>query len=545
MIRRFFLLPLGLAAALAAFFASVAAIAQTSPAAPFLAKHPAPVLAETGYPLEVFDDEFNTPSLDPGWFFIRQDPQNWRTGPPEDSFRITVQHGDIYGDGSTARNITLRGAPDDFEMRTKLTFAPSLPTQQAGLIFYQNDYSYVKLVRIALPSQFPGQQNQRIQMLYQLDDETKAVAELNVPNTTVYLRMRRVGGRVDGWWSADGTAWHGVGTMLEVFVSQRNVGFFAVNGNDNTGVGPTATYDWFRLYNVTDLGYASFGVASPSVIKDGSTYKMWFTGQGDNPPATAQAIGYATSPDGINWTRPFTQPVFRGQSPPNRDRAVNDPTVLKDGATYKMWYFGFETIDSRVLGDVYYATSLDGITWTRQNRDREGNLLPVLSVGSPLSWDDLEVRPGRVLRDGANLVMYYTGRSLRGDVGIGRATSADGLVWTKSPGPLIAGVSAPRTVTNQSGVWSLLYQRGGSIFWSSSTDGLNWSAGTPVLSPGVPGAWDTGSIGEPWGMVDNGVLNVWYSGGPIRRIGLARSTGSALTRTFIPAAARGRAAGEP
>jgi predicted GH43/DUF377 family glycosyl hydrolase len=308
---------------------------------------------------------------------------------------------------------------------------------------------------------------------------------------------------------------------------------FAVNGNDNLGAGPTATYEWFRVFNVVSLGYDSLGVATPSVIKDGATYKMWFTGQGDNPPATAQAIGYAESQDGITWTRPFTTPVFTGQGPPSNDRFVAEPTVLKEGPLYRMWYAGYREVQGRQLGDIYYATSTDGVTWRRENRTREGVVLPVLGVGTPGTWDDLDVRPGRVIRDGALLVMYYTGRSQRGGVGIGRATSTDGLIWTKSPGPLIANASNPRSVTRAGETLTLLFQQDGRILAATSADGLRWSPGTPVIAGGPATAWDAATVVDAWGIVDNGVLKVWYSGGPIRRIGFAQATGGALVQTFL------------
>ncbi|MCS6800386.1 MAG: hypothetical protein RMM58_07890 [Chloroflexota bacterium] len=507
--------------------------AQSSTPALLLTKHPAPVLAEPGYPIDIFTDDFSTPTLDPGWYFIRQDADHWRTGPPEEAFQIITQQGDIYGAGATARNITLRGAPEDWEIRTKLTFDPLLPTQQAGLIFYESDISYVKLVRIALPPQFPGQGFHRVVMLYHLNDETKAVGELNVPDTTLYLRMRRVGGRVDGWWSADGVNWIAVATMLEVFV-RGSVGLFAVNGNDNVGTGPTARYHWFQLYTIVGIGYDTLGVATPSVIKDGATYKMWFTGLGDNPPATAQAIGYAESPDGIRWTRPFTAPVFVGQGPPSNDRFVIEPTVLKEGPLYHMWYFGYSVVQGRRLGDVYYATSSDGINWRRENRTREGVVLPVLAVGTPGTWDDLEVRPGRVIREGATLVMYYTGRSQRGGIGIGRATSTDGRIWTKSPGPLIPNASNPRSVTRVGTTLTMLYSQGGRILASTSTDGLTWSPGVPVLGPGPRGAWDAEALADAWGIIDDGVLKVWYSAGTIGRVGYAQATSGLISQTFLP-----------
>ncbi|GIW11150.1 MAG: hypothetical protein KatS3mg061_2207 [Dehalococcoidia bacterium] len=503
------------------------------PAAPYVAKSPAPVLTEAGYPADIFFDDFTSPTLDPGWFFIRQDARFWRTGPPDDVLQIVPQEGDIYGAGATARNLILREAPANWEARTRLSFAPQLPTQQAGLILYQSDDTYLKLVRITLPPQFPGQSSQRVVMLYQVNGETKAVDGKDVPNTTLFLRLRRVADRVDGWWSSDGMSWRPVATMLDVVIARNAVGFFAVNGNDNPGLGPPATFDWFRLYNVTSLGYDSFGVGAPSVIRESTGYTMWFTGLGDNPPQSLQTIGYATSPDGIEWTKPFTLPVLAGEPLPNRDHGVSDPTVLKEGPLYQLWYSGYQLVSGRRQGDIYYATSLDGVNWTRRNQTRDGVVLPVLSAGAPESWDDLEVRPGRVVRDGSTLVMYYVGFSQRGRVGIGRATSPDGLTWTKQPGPVIPNASGVRGLVKVGSSYQIWYTRAGRVLWASSSDGITWSPGVVVLEPGPPTAWDSERVGDPWVILDGGVVKLWYSGGSLSRIGFAQGTGGTLTRLFL------------
>ena len=43
---------------------------------------------------------------------------------------------------------------------------------------------------------------------------------------------------------------------------------------------------------------AEYAISRPSVIKDGSLYRMWFATRGD-----AYQLGYAESKDGIGWTR--------------------------------------------------------------------------------------------------------------------------------------------------------------------------------------------------------------------------------------------------
>ncbi len=48
----------------------------------------------------------------------------------------------------------------------------------------------------------------------------------------------------------------------------------------------------------------------PMVIKDGSTYKMWYMGGGPEA-GTAGQIGYATSTNGTTWSKYGSNPIFQ------------------------------------------------------------------------------------------------------------------------------------------------------------------------------------------------------------------------------------------
>jgi hypothetical protein len=118
-------------------------------------------------------------------------------------------------------------------------------------------------------------------------------------------------------------------------------------------------------------------VAAPSVLYDGSTYRLWYDGN----DGSIRRIGYATSLDGIEWTKYSGNPVFGlGPSGSWDDSMATHPTVVYDGSIYHMWYAGSHAYDIG-LG---YASSSDGITWTRYHD-------PVLWKGAPGSWDDLYV----------------------------------------------------------------------------------------------------------------------------------------------------------
>lgn len=100
-------------------------------------------------------------------------------------------------------------------------------------------------------------------------------------------------------------------------------------------------------------------VNRPTVLKRADGYHMWYTGQ-----AKGQSwIGYATSPDGKNWKRMREKPVLAPDQPWEKV-AVMCPNVIwdKEDRIYKMWYSGGEQYEPDALG---YATSADGVHWNK------------------------------------------------------------------------------------------------------------------------------------------------------------------------------------
>jgi hypothetical protein len=98
-----------------------------------------------------------------------------------------------------------------------------------------------------------------------------------------------------------------------------------------------------------------------SVIQDGDGFKAWFMGSQGWDGVTS--IGYATSPDGIEWTRHPDNPVLEPDTSPGSWEAdLFNPTVAFDGTTYHMWYIGDYPAAAQQIG---YAHSGDGIHWTK------------------------------------------------------------------------------------------------------------------------------------------------------------------------------------
>ena len=97
----------------------------------------------------------------------------------------------------------------------------------------------------------------------------------------------------------------------------------------------------------------------PVVLKRGDVHHLWYTGQWDGH----SAIGYATSADGFAWKRMSDRPVLSADQPWEKV-AVMCPHVLWDEAAklFRMWYSGGEQYEPDAIG---YATSPDGMHWTK------------------------------------------------------------------------------------------------------------------------------------------------------------------------------------
>jgi len=247
------------------------------------------------------------------------------------------------------------------------------------------------------------------------------------------------------------------------------------------------------------------GVIQMSVMKDGTTYKMWYTGWDEDG---LWQIGYATSTNGLDWVKHAGNPVLEVGSPGAwNEEEVGDPSVILDGATYKMWYYGSGGVGS--TAQIGHATSQDGFDWTESVSN------PVLTPGSSGEWDDEHVWTPDVLKENGTYRMWYAGSD--GDTQrIGYATSPDGVTWNKYTGNPVLDVGSggewdedhvylPMVIsdTNTYKMWYTGQNSDGDwrIGYATSPDGTTWTkyANNPVLTPGAPGQW-----GQPVVRFDDG-----------------------------------------
>jgi hypothetical protein len=301
-------------------------------------------------------------------------------------------------------------------------------------------------------------------------------------------------------------------------------------------------------------------VGNLCVIKDGSSYKMWYTGNKSNLSksalqgiltglagsaairktaimnllaGTTTAIYYATSNDGITWTP--NGPAVLTSSTGLWDSA-SSPSVIKDGATYKMWYtrgltsltgsdldtiladpthFGIDNLiqefqfkTGKAIG---YATSPDGINWT--------TIYQSVIAGTGSAWDSVETPS--VLKTGNSFEMWYS--RMQTDLtssGI-HAMLQDSLALAPTISSLMTTLASGKydqfltdlsdVIDNGMAAFKAdLAHTSSAITYATSTDGIAWVIQDSQFFAGSA-LWN--SVGSPCVISDNGVYKMWYMKG--------------------------------
>lgn len=127
---------------------------------------------------------------------------------------------------------------------------------------------------------------------------------------------------------------------------------------------------WTKYDSGSVLGYGNAGewdernAFGSEVIYRDSLYKMWYVSRAGHP--WNGKLGYAESEDGINWVKYPGNPVVTwGDSGSFDQGGISYPSVKYYDGLYHMWYSGWDGITLR-LG---YASSPDGIEWTRYDNN--------------------------------------------------------------------------------------------------------------------------------------------------------------------------------
>jgi len=271
------------------------------------------------------------------------------------------------------------------------------------------------------------------------------------------------------------------------------------------------------------------GVSTGSLLEEGQQHTMFFRGY---DATFSYRYGRATSSDLTTWQKDGNF-VFGPGPVGSWDEFLDVATVMQKGPGYGMWYLGYNLAGT---GGIGYASSPDGVSWTRSTAN------PVLGTGAP--WEVSGPQTFEILERPwmGDYLMAYSANNGAGNFGIGIATSTDGVTWVKDPANPVMTSAAAVWYQNGLDVMDLTFDgsiykialsgtspAGMSMGQAFSNDGIAWNIVlSPVIAPSAVPAWDDAAIFAPLPFLEGNTLRSLYTGygsaAPNSGIGTATST---------------------
>ncbi len=228
-------------------------------------------------------------------------------------------------------------------------------------------------------------------------------------------------------------------------------------------------------------------ISAPMVVMFKDTLRMWYEGSSDYGFNGNMHIGYAWSPDGINWVRNLNKPVLFAQA---KEKHLVLPKVIVDGDTLRMWFGSGNILISGGV-NINYAVSTDGIHWNRYPD-------PVIKPDKP--WCKDGVLPGGVIKERGDFKMWFSGgishygyptTELKWNVGL--ATSPDGIHWMLSDEPVLQHGSGSDFDLNAANCGTVLKTGSSYEMWY-----FGWRSGTSTTPPSGKIGYATSADGIKW-----------------------------------------------
>jgi uncharacterized repeat protein (TIGR01451 family) len=184
-----------------------------------------------------FDDDFDQAQLNGAWSWV--DPLG------DSSYSLTERPGylrlstpdgghDIYQNFDAPR--ILQQVDTDFIITTRVTIHPQYNYQGAGLMIWLDTENYIRLERTFV---------QGINMGGRVFGGRTFAIEIPFTVDSVYLRLQRSAGRVDGWYSTDGSSWSHAGYSEFPAGGTLSVGLALINEWQDNPI--SADFDFFHF----------------------------------------------------------------------------------------------------------------------------------------------------------------------------------------------------------------------------------------------------------------------------------------------------------
>jgi beta-glucosidase len=189
---------------------------------------------------ESVSDEFENTAPGEQWSWVREDKTNWSLTESPGYLVITSQEGDIQGSSNDARNILIQDANTDWIIESKIEFSgrPVKADQQGGLIAYQDDDNYVKLVYDNARKGFMGS-DVFIELLVENHGSQYSAANVRTLgllqyNYTIVFKLEKKGSNYFAYYSMGGESFELLGST-DVILTDVKAGLIVCDGADIGG----------------------------------------------------------------------------------------------------------------------------------------------------------------------------------------------------------------------------------------------------------------------------------------------------------------------
>lgn len=183
-----------------------------------------------------YRDNFMADTIGFQWSWVRENPANWSLTDYPRYLSITANKGDIKGSENNAENILLQSANTDWFAESRIEFSkrPAKADQQGGLIAYQDDDNYVKLVYVYSVKGFMGG-DEYIELLVENQGAQYSAGNLPVrglipKDLSIVLRLEKTGSIYSAWYAENpGADYHLIGST-DLVLSDVKAGIIACDG---------------------------------------------------------------------------------------------------------------------------------------------------------------------------------------------------------------------------------------------------------------------------------------------------------------------------
>lgn len=217
----------------------------------------------------------------------------------------------------------------------------------------------------------------------------------------------------------------------------------------------------------------------PQVIEQDGLYHMFYAG-GEDFSIKPSVLGYATSPDGVTWTKYENNPILQLDLTKYANGIRMAVPLVEDDGTWVLYINPHERQDVADQSFSILRATAPAPTgpWTLDEQ-------PILVAEGGRNWDGHLIAANAIVKADGEYTLFYDAFGSFG--AIGRATSSDGLTWTKFDNP-----DTSRQFANSD----------------------------PVFVGGEPGTWDDGDNIDPaavhktehgWEMFYTGWGSDWFS----------------------------------